>query len=65
MPIPNSKTTAAEPVTPAMHRPASGCTGYARAPLVGAVVVMARVAVAAEAPPTITGLAEPKLPPAY
>jgi len=48
-------------VTPAAYQRTPGRAGYARAPLVGAVVEMVRVAVPEAVPVITTGLVEPKL----
>jgi hypothetical protein len=58
--MPMSRTKARS-VPPAVHKPPTRRLGYARAPLVEAVVVMVRMAVPAEAPVILTGLLEPKL----
>src|ERR1700686_2256230 len=59
MPMPKSRTKA-KVVPPAAYQRTPGRAGYARAPLVAAVVEMVRVAVPA-LPVIITGLVEPKL----
>jgi hypothetical protein len=60
MPIPNTRAKA-RPAPPTLYHLALGCSGYARAPLVAAVVVMVRLAIPAEPPVILTGLVEPKL----
>ncbi len=55
MPIPKIRAKAIRPVLLAPYQRTSGRKGYARAPLLGAVVEMLRVAVAAE-PLTVTAL---------
>jgi len=57
--IPKSRPKA-RAVPLAVYQRTPGRAGYARAPLVAAVVEMVRVAVPAEAPVIFTGLVEPK-----
>jgi hypothetical protein len=45
----------------AMYQRTAGCLGFTRDALVGAVVVMVTVAVAAEVPEMLTGFVDPKL----
>jgi hypothetical protein len=60
-PIPIPKIKPKARVVLAAYQRIPGCAGYARAALVGAVVVMVSVAVTALAPVMLTGLVAPKL----